>query len=548
MAKKSDGSIKPTEGLRKQAEALLCATRRDVAAMPIKDVQQLVYELQVHQIELDMQNVELRRTQVELEAACDRYMDLYDFSPTGHFTLDLSGTIVEANLRVGTLLGINRKELIGQALARFIAPDDQDIFHRHCREVLKTGTRQTCEVHLRNETGASSYIYFESLAVHEEPGHVTHWRTALLDITERKQAEEALRAREHEFRLLADNVPALYAYVDRELRYRFVNKRYEEFWGRPASDIVGRLVKDVVGALNFDKLEPHLREAVAGRAVSYTYPMVLPNGDARWIREQYMPDSDGTGLNRGVLSLASDVTAQIHAEQTLQQSQAALQEKREELQTLADKLMTAQDEERKRIARDLHDDFNQRLAALSVELESIEQAPIASHKSIIRQLEAIRGHIGQLSEDLHDLAYRLHPSLLEHVGLEMAIRDHVAELSKRTGLPVTYDACKVPRTLPQEIATNLFRVLQESLQNVSKHAQATNVTVRLTGSPKGIGLSVRDNGKGFDLEGLNIRRRGLGLMSMQERTRGLGGFLRIHSSPKDGTKVCAWIPHASDGA
>src|SRR5207247_8499141 len=113
-------------------------------------------------------------------------------------------------------------------------------------------------------------------------------------------------------------------------------------------------------------------------------------------------------------------------------------------------------------------------------------------------LAAIRAQVGHLSDDLHDLAYRLHPSLLEHVGLEVALRDHVAEFTKRTGLPVTFDAREVPAMLSQEIATNLFRVMQESLQNVSKHAQATRVMVRLSGSSNGIGLSVRHNWKGME--------------------------------------------------
>jgi signal transduction histidine kinase len=187
------------------------------------------------------------------------------------------------------------------------------------------------------------------------------------------------------------------------------------------------------------------------------------------------------------------------------------------------------------------------LAALSVELESMERTPLALPGPVARQLAAIRAQVGHLSDDLHDLAYRLHPSLLEHVGLEVALRDHVAEFTKRTGLPVTFDAREVPAMLSQEIAINLFRVVQESLQNVSKHAQATRVTVRLSGSSNGIGLSVRDNGKGFDLESKNARVKGLGLVSMQERARGLGGFLRIHSLPSNGTKVCAWIPRHRDG-
>jgi signal transduction histidine kinase len=144
------------------------------------------------------------------------------------------------------------------------------------------------------------------------------------------------------------------------------------------------------------------------------------------------------------------------------------------------------------------------------------------------------------------MAYKLHPSLIEHVGLEAAARDHVAEFMKRTGLPTTFIARDVPGTLSPEVATNLFRVMQESLQNVSKHAQATEVTVRLSGSSKGTGISVRDNGKGFDPEKRQEQSKGLGLASMQERARGLGGFLRIHSLPRDGTKVCAWIPRAPE--
>jgi signal transduction histidine kinase len=155
-------------------------------------------------------------------------------------------------------------------------------------------------------------------------------------------------------------------------------------------------------------------------------------------------------------------------------------------------------------------------------------------------LKTIRGHVAQLSDDLHDLAYRLHPSLLEHVGLEVAVRDHIDEFTKRTGLPVQLLVRYLPDTLSVETATNFFRVLQESLQNVSKHAAATEVFVKLSGSSRGIGLSVRDNGKGFDSTSLSAHTKGLGLLSMQERMRLLGGFLRIHSLPGKGTKVCAW--------
>jgi PAS domain S-box-containing protein len=476
-----------------------------------------------------------------------RLQGMMDHSSSLIFLKDLQGRYLDANRQFERTFHLIRQDFIGKT--------DQDLFPTEQAAAFRANDLKVLEV--------GRPLQFEEIALHDDgprtsivskfplrqPDGTTYGICGMsIDITKRKQTEEILRDREHEFHLLADNVPAFYAYVDRELRYRFVNKRYEEFFGRPASGIMGQYVKDVIGEINFKKIEPHLRETLSGREVSFTYSMELPNGEARWMSARYMPDGDHVGKIKGALTLGSDVTFQKQAELALHQSQLVLREKREELQRLAEKLLTAQDEERKRIARDLHDDFNQRLAALSVELESLERAPIAIPELVRRQLAAIRSQVGQLSDDLHDLAYKLHPSLLEHVGLEVAMRDHVAEFTKRTGLPVTYIARKVPGTLSLELTTNLFRVMQEGLQNASKHARATGVIVRLSGSSKGIGLSIRDNGTGFDAEDKYARMKGLGLVSMQERMRLLGGFLRLHSRSRQGSKVCAWIPRVRDGA
>jgi PAS domain S-box-containing protein len=678
MAKKPDRSTKFTE-LRGQAEARLRATKRDVAAMPVKDVQQLVHELQVYQIELQMQNDELRRAQVELEAARDRYVDLYDFSPTGHLTLDTHGTIVETNLRVGTLLGLNRKKLIGQPLARFIAPSDAGTFHRHCQEVLKTGTQQTCEVHLGKEAGVSRWIYFESLALHDEQGLVTHWRTALLDISDRKLAEQQLEAqRVQREEIIGSTMDAIITMDERE-RVVLFNRAAESMFLYSSTDAIGQpldrlipkrfrqarhgdlgtfaraqatvrsigqpgilfglrangeefpfeasisqvrvsgqtlftfILRDITErmraeeALKFSRIFTHsvLNSLSLQVCVLDQDGVILKTNDA-W-KELAGPQTDGVftigevgdsyfalgrlttvgsastgqailkGLNavldgrdpifsaeyqaqlseeehwflmrvtplkgaKGVVIAHTDISAQVRMALELKQHVLLLDEKREELEFLTGKLIYTQEQERRRIARELHDDFNQRLAALSVELETIERTPDALPEAIARHLAAIRGQVGQLSDDLHDLAYKLHPSLLEHVGLEIALRDHIAEFTKRTGLTVTCTAREVPKTLPPEIATALFRVMQESLQNVFKHAQATDVTVRLSGSSKGIGVSVRDNGKGFEVASNQAHRTGIGLMSMQERARLLGGFSSIRSCSEQGTKVCAWVP------
>ncbi|MEQ1790913.1 MAG: sensor histidine kinase, partial [Nitrospiraceae bacterium] len=266
--------------------------------------------------------------------------------------------------------------------------------------------------------------------------------------------------------------------------------------------------------------------------------------EQRWFQMRVTPLKTA----KGVVVSHADISKRVKMGLELEHQLLLLGQKQEELESLAGKLIEAQEQERRRIARELHDDFNQRLAALAVELETLERTPDAFPEPVVQQLTAVRDHVGRLSDDLHDLAYRLHPSLLEHVGLEVAARDHVTEFMKRTGLPVTLTAREVPGAIAPEVATNLFRVMQESLHNVLKHARATEVTVKLSGSSKGIGLSVRDNGQGFDLDGKDARMKGIGLVSMQERMRLMGGFLRIHSLPGDGTKVCAWIPRVKEPA
>ena len=682
MAKKPERSTKVT-ALRRQAEVRLRATKRDVAAMPVKDVQQLVHELQVYQIELEMQNEELRRAQVELETARDRYVDLYDFSPAGHLTLDTHGAIMEANLRVGTLLGLNRKKLIGQPLARFIAPSDVDTFHRHCQEVLKTGTRQTCEVHLGKEASVSRWVYFESLALHDETGLITHWRTALLDISDRKLAEQQLEVQRAQLETIIGSSMDAIITVDEGARVVLFDRAAESMFLCPAADAIGQpldrfiperfkqtshgylsafartqasdhsierpgtlfglradgeefpfeasiahvqvggqklftfVLRDIterkvteealqaneaftrtvlnslplhvcvldqagvilkandawvefikepvegvftIGEVGDNYLDLCRQTTVGGtstgQAILKGLESVMEGADPIFSADYYAPLLEekrwflirATPLKgtKGVVIAHTDISAQVRMALELKQHVLLLDEKREELEFLTGKLIHAQEQERRRIARDLHDDFNQRLAALSLELATIERASVVLPEPIPRQLAAIRGQVGRLSDDLHDLAYKLHPSLLEHVGLEIAIRNHIAEFTKQTGLPVTCIAREVPGTLPPEIATTLFRVMQESLQNVFKHAQATDVTVRLSGSSKGIGLSVRDNGKGFEVESHQAHRTGIGLMSMQERTRLQGGCSRIRSCSEQGTKVCAWVPFSQE--
>ncbi len=554
-------------------------------------------------------------------------------------------------------------------------PDDADRVQEALARHLADRSTYAIEHRLRTKGGEYRWFLSRGQALWNAEGRPLRMAGALSDITARKQVEEALRAREHELRVLADNVPAFFSYVDRSHRYRFVNKQYEQFFGRPAADIVGQRVVDVVGDVNFATVAPHLERALAGIGVSFEYPMQMDPDAERWMQVNYVPDRDDRGEVKGCFVLVVDVTSLKEAERALrraeeftrgvlnsldahicvldgtgttiatneawkkfagrdeapllqrlavgqsyfdvarraiaagdadaegilagvesvlsgerssfsaeypchaaeearwflmqvsplmgargvvisiiniierkrmelalEQSQSALKDKRDELEVLTGKLITAQEEERRRIARELHDDFNQRLAALAVGMETLERNRRLPRSGIGAELRGLREQLGALSDDLHDLAYKLHPSLLEHAGLEAAVRDHVGEFSRRTTIPVAFVAREVPSHVPLEIATCLFRLVQESLQNVFKHARATRAEVHLTGSPSGIALWVADDGGGFALADKRAKHKGLGLLSMEERVRLLKGLYRMESSPTKGTRLAAWIP------
>ena len=200
-------SAGPARKLRTKAERLLRAKRRKVAQMPLDDVQKLVHELQVHQIELEMQNDELRQTQLELVQALDRYAELYDFAPVAHLTLSADGQILEANLNAGALLGLERGRLIHQRFSRFVPGEAQDTLYLFCRRVFRSDTRQSVDLELFNAQAKRLVVHVE--AVRDETSPRKQCRFSFNDITEHQRAEERIA--------LLSRVQAVLAGIDRAI-------------------------------------------------------------------------------------------------------------------------------------------------------------------------------------------------------------------------------------------------------------------------------------------------------------------------------------------
>ena len=178
--------------LRKQAEKRLLERGADIANMPLEDINELIHELEVHQIELEMQNEELRQAHLDLEAARDKYTDLYDFAPVGYFSISDKGLILGANLVGATMLGMERGKLTGRRLSQFITKDYQDVFYLHRQKLFETKTKQVCELKITKKDGIEFYAQLESSPVKDETGNCSSIRFSLSDITERKRVEKKI--------------------------------------------------------------------------------------------------------------------------------------------------------------------------------------------------------------------------------------------------------------------------------------------------------------------------------------------------------------------
>ena len=219
------------------------------------------------------------------------------------------------------------------------------------------------------------------------------------------------------------------------------------------------------------------------------------------------------------------------------QTEASLEQSRQALQKLAFQLLRVQEEERRRISRDLHDDINQRLALLAMDIEAVGRQLRSSPAHVGGTVQEIQERVVELSEVVRHLAYQLHPSILDDLGLPIALQRLVEDFTTRSHIRGSFGCKNIPAAVPQEIATCLYRITQESLNNVVRHAGASRVDVELTGAHPELRVTIADNGVGFDSEQPRNGSHGLGLLGMKERVALVHGVLEVFSAVGKGTRV-----------
>lgn len=482
----------------------------------------------------------------------------------------LAGTVLTWNQGAERLFGYRAAEMIGQSVRRLIPVDRQREEDRILARLAAGANIEQYDTVRLHQSGRAIDVSVTISPIRDGAGAIIGASKIVRDITERKQAEAALRESEQRFRAIYDQAYEFIGLLRPDGTMIDANQTALAFRGLQLADVLGTPFWetpwwDVSHELR-EKLKAAIAKAATGTFVRLQAQHRGQNGAVEEIDVSLTPITDqrsqviqiiSEGRRITPLTRALDQLRQAHAEleqrvrertADLEQANAALQEHHQtllrqqgQLQDLSSRLLTAQDHERQRIARDLHDDFTQRLGVLAIDASSLEHS-CRSNSALLPQVQHIREFAQRLAYDAHRFAYHLHPATLEDLGLEPAVRDHLNEFRQRTGLDVRYVQRNVPKSIPIDQATCFYRVVQESLQNVLKHAKASTVVVSLFGTSNGVGVCVRDNGKGLVQTSTNGSARGLGLLSMKERVRLLHGTFHVRTHPGAGTEIHAWAP------
>jgi PAS domain S-box-containing protein len=345
-----------------------------------------------------------------------------------------------------------------------------------------------------------------------------------------RKGDLRLRESEQRFRLMADTTPALVWMCDKEGKVTYLNDRRIKFTG---GDVAAGLQDAWSAFIHPDDVQSvqaaHKRALEKQEEFSREYRLRRQDGVYRWMLDIAAPRVNADGRFAGFVGSASDITDQKLAQEALEK--------------IGGKLIEAQEEERGRIARELHDDICQRLALLSMELEQANRGSNGSGAS--PKIEEIRRHCAQIAGDVQALSHKLHSSKLEYLGLAAAIRSFCREFSQQYNVIVHFDDENIPSFVPRDVSLSLFRVTQEALQNAVKHSGVSEFSVVLRGSATEIQLEISDRGSGFDIEKAKLDR-GLGLVSMQERVHLVRGTFTIDSTVNRGTRILVRVPLATE--
>ena len=463
----------------------------------------------------------------------ERFRHIFEHSPAMVYLTDVDGVILDMNVAGTRMLGYDSPgDLLGLKSSLHVYADPQD--RERFREIIeKTGSVQDFETRFRRRDGTIIDVRITSTIRKNKKGGVEGYEGFIIDVTDRKQAEWALQDSEEKYRTVVENSLSA-IFIHQGGIFRFVNHRFVEMLGYDnQEDIVGRPFWDVVHPIDRAMVKERglKREKSDFSPSRYIFRVIKKDGTMIWVdlratHATYMGDA-------AVVGNLIDITQSIRAE--------------EEVRNLSMRLIEVSEDEKKRLAADLHDELGQALTSLHFDLESLQTSFGAKLSGQKKRCQRLIRTVEQMADNVRKTTSYLRPDLLDHLGLvpalEWSIHDFTA---RRTETEVDFQTLGLKKRLNPKIELALYRLFQECMTNISKHAKATRVEIMLTYSHPRVIFIVRDNGVGHEPSKRGTASAkspgGIGLLSMKERVASLGGSIDIASAPGKGTTIRAEIP------
>ena len=414
----------------------------------------------------------------------------------------------------------------GEFLRR-VHPDDRELVRRAIDSARESRRPYTAEFRIPLDNGTVCWVMASGKFYYASNGVAERMLGLAIDITDRHRVEQLTRESEERFRLVANTAPVMIWMSGTDKLCTYFNEPWLDFTGRSIAQELGNGWTVGVHPDDFKTCIDTYAESFNRREqFKMEYRLRRHDGEYRWIVDIGVPRFNPDGSFAGYIGSCIDVTEQRLAH--------------EAMSGMTRKLIEAQEQERARIARELHDDINQQLAMLAVELEQLKENP----SEVESRAEELRKQTSEISNGVQALSHDLHSSQLEYLGVVAGMKSWCKEFAGRQKMEID---CRhdVRSTLPPDIGLCLFRVLQEALHNAVKHSGVNRIEVQLREQSGEIHLIVSDSGRGFDMEAIK-QGRGLGLISMRERVRLVNGMIDIESKPMGGTIVHARVPFRSE--
>ena len=431
-------------------------------------------------------------------------------------------------------IGLTREQVVGAFVHDVIPLLSRNLVLNNYRKAIQSGqTVRWKEVSFYPTGRKIGEVAVTPL--YDSNGVATHLIGIVHDITEREQLEQLLlkqrdEAHHHELKLLLETATQGIVSVNANGSILTSNRALETMFGWPYGALIGKSIEVLVPSglrVEHKQYRETYFASPRARLMGGGLTLMGERRDGSTFPIEVSLNHVGTPSTGHAFAFITDITERKEAENALT--------------SLTGQLISAQEDERRRIAREVHDDYQQRLAIVANEVDKLRQDVEATNAEAGQELLELWNEVSELAADLHSLSHRLHSSTLETLGLVPGISAFCREFEEQQGLHVEFNAENVPRTVPSDIALCLFRVTQEALRNAKRHSGANSARVGLRCEQEKLHLSVSDNGRGFQVR-MKYSSSGIGIRSMQERLRLVGGQLLIRSKSSEGTTIEAWIP------